>query len=635
MTLLAPLALLGLLTVPIILVLHLLRNRRQQLYISSLHLWRNLDQKVHGSLPRFIPISLMLILQLCVAGGLTLALARPALSFLLDRPRQLIFILDTTTSMTAEDVSLAGTPTEVQPRFDVARQIIQARLQTLDEEDTFAIISLEPRPQILFDGDGEQVPQAVTALDNLVPGATGVDLPAALTLANSLIDSTNRTHQILVFTDGDYTVETERLPSMLAPVSWEIISSRPEPDGLVSNQALLNVSARTLPDDRHRIFARIINYSDTPVVRTLRLTADERSVDETTVDLEPQGERSLVWTLPPATETAAVEIVEADMLPLDNRAELLLANTTQQRVLLVSDTPDTLAQALKAQPSIELTVDTLAMVRYDPQNFDVVVFDSLPPSLTEWPQGNLLIVNPPLGHPLLPAQNFARDLRPNLESTSTLLAGVDLSGVLFKRVPQLALPAWAEVDLAALPTALDLEVDQGQPLIFHGTVDGSRIVVWAFDLAESNLPARLAFPLITANTLSMLVSATPPAVVPVGEPVLLGRGNYSVEIPGNRRLFPSSGADSGPNSVFSHTKQPGIYRIYTEADTLVAGFAVQAGSALESNLTTQLQPDQLNLASQPAQAGISPATEYDEFWIWLAGLVLVVVTIEGWLAWRT
>jgi Ca-activated chloride channel family protein len=634
MTLLAPLALIGLLTVPIILVLHLLRNRRQQLYISSLHLWRDLDQKVHGSLPRFIPISLMLILQLCVAGGLTLALARPALSFLLDRPRQTIFILDTTTSMTAEDVSLAATPTEVRPRFDVARQIIQAQLQTLDQEDTFAVISLEPRPQILLDDDGEQALQAVSALDNLVPGGTGVDLPAALTLANSLIDSTDRDHQILVFTDGDYTVEPASLPTMLAPVTWQIISSRPEPEGIVSNQALLNVSARTLPDDRHRIFARIINYGDTPVVRTLRLTADEHPFDETTVNLEPEGESALVWTLPPATGTAAVEIVEADMLPLDNRAELLLADTTQQRVLLISDTPDTLAQALEAQPGLELTVDTLAMERYDPQNFDVVVFESLPPSLTEWPKGNLLIVNPPLGHPLLPAQNFARDLRPDLESSSTLLTGVDLSGVLFSRVAQLALPEWAEADLVALPTALDLEVDQGQPLIFHGTVNGSHIVVWAFDLAESNLPARLALPLITANTLSMLASAAPPAVVLLGEPVLLG-GNYSVEIPGERRLFPSSGGDNNTNSVFSRTKQPGVYRVYNEADTLVAGFAVQAGSALESNLKTQLQPDLLDLAPSPDQAGIGPKIEYNEFWIWLAGLALVVVIIEGWLAWRT
>ena len=106
MNFLLPLALLGLLTWPVILILHLLRNRREQLPISSLRLWRDLQQKKHGVLPRSIPLSVMLLLQLLIALALTLGLAQPVFSFLLDQPRQTIFILDTTTSMTAEDTAL-------------------------------------------------------------------------------------------------------------------------------------------------------------------------------------------------------------------------------------------------------------------------------------------------------------------------------------------------------------------------------------------------------------------------------------------------------------------------------------------------------------------------------------------------
>ncbi len=639
MSFLLPIAALGLLTLPIILILHLLRNRRQQLPIPSLELWRGLQQKKHGALPRSIPPSLMLMLQLLIATALTLALAQPVFSFLLDQPRQLIFILDTTTSMMAEDGSL--NPGQNR-RFDIARQVIQEQLQALSDQDTFAVIGLNAQPEILLSGNAEQMTQALLALDNLVPGATGLDLPAALTLANGLVDP-NRQNQIIVLTDGSYTLEASALPPIMAPIEWQIIPSSSASRRLPasSNQALLNVSARTWPDGRHRLFARVINYSDETVARTMRVLMGKRLFDETTVQLEPQAETARVWILPESAETATVEIVEPDALPLDNRAELLLLDTARYRVLLVSEAPETLARALEAQPGVELTIDAPSARTHDSGDFDLTVFEGrgLPIDLTTWPKGNIWVVSPPLGHPLLPAENYTRNLRPDPTTASTLLTAVDLSGVYFNRVHQLTLPPWANVDLttASAPTSGQGEasINPGQPLIFHGSVGDSRLVVWAFDLAASNLPARLALPLLTANTLQTLLSPAPQSVVPLGEPVPIN-GNFSVEIPGGRHLFPTL-EEKREGKVFAHTQQPGLYKIYNDQNEWVAGFAVHAGSALESNLTVQLQPSTFNSLREPASRTFNtppPQTEYYDFWPWLAGLVLTVVIIEGWLAWR-
>jgi hypothetical protein len=157
-------------------------------------------------------------------------------------------------------------------------------------------------------------------------------------------------------------------------------------------------------------------------------------------------------------------------------------------------------------------------------------------------------------------------------------------------------------------------------------------VVWAFDLADSNLPARLALPLLAANTLSTLVSSSPPPVVALGEPVLMSP-HLSVEVPGGRRLFPDSQATDDESGVFSSTQRPGLYEIFNEDDGLVGVFAVHAGSALESNLTTRFQPDPL--ASVAASAVTAPPEEaFYEYWPWLAGLALTIVVVEGWLAWR-
>ena len=620
MSFLWPFALAGLLTLPIILILHLLRSRRDRLAIPSLLFWRGLQQEKEGGSPRKIPLSLMLFLQLLVAIVLTCGLARPTLSFLLGLPEQTIFVLDTTTSMAATDVSGGD-----QTRFDVARQTIQDYIESMAASDQVAVVSLDPRPEILLTGNGEQKAAALSELDNWVPGATGANLTAALSLAGGLVDP-DRENRIVILTDGNLDSDSAPLPAVTAPVEWQFIPEAAPP----GNQALFDVSARPLPNGRQRIFARVINYDDAPVARTLRLLVDGQVSQEEAVDIDAQADAVQLWTVPASAESVAVEIAETDALPLDNRAELLLLDTTRRRILLVSNTPETLSRALEVQPGVDLAVAAPdALAGFDLADFDLVVLDSVPAELTAWPSGNVWVINPPVNQPLLPVETYALNLRPDPDTASALLDGVDLSGVYFGRVAQMAVPEWAGIDLMAATT----EVETPSPLIFHGTVGSTRVVVWTFDLADSNLPARLALPLLTANTLTTMLAPAPPPAVPVGEPVTLPR-NFSVEIPDGRRLFPSADQNIA-ESTFTHTQEPGLYRIYDSSDTLVAGFAVHAGSAPESNLLQR--PDRVALEQKLTVIPVPPPdpdVNYQEFWPWLVSVGLVVIMIEGWLAWR-
>ncbi|HMQ53433.1 MAG TPA: BatA and WFA domain-containing protein [Anaerolineae bacterium] len=624
MTLLVPLALLGLLTLPLIILLHLLRSQRQQVVMPSLLLWRGLEQEKEGGAPRKIPWSLMLMLQLAAATLLTCGLARPVLSFLLDRPQQTIFVLDTTTSMTAADVTGAGGAAST--RFEVARATIQSALEDLSESDRIAVVSLGPQPELLLAGSGDQRAALLSTLDHLLPGATGANLTEALSLAGGLVEPDLQS-QIVVLTDGNFTVEAEALPAVPAPVTWRFIPDNAEP---VPNQALFDVSARPLPDGRYRLFARVINYGDLLARRTLRLVVDGETVDEASLDLEPQSDATYLWTVSAGADTAAVEIVETDVLPLDNRAELRFVDSTRRRALLISAEPTTLARALEVQPGLDLTViEPEEWPVPEPSGFDLLVFDNPPASLTDWPRGNIWLVNPPVGHPLLPVDNVVVNLRPDVSTASTMLAGIDLSGVYFPRVARLVAPDWATVDLLGTSR----QIESQPPLIFHGSTGQSRVAVWAFDLDASNLPARLALPLLTANTLEVLLSPVPPAAIDLGEPVRLP-ANYSVEAPDGQRLFLNDEGAASEN-LFSRTKQPGLYRVYDQNNILAAGFAVHAGSSQESNLTQRQSLPDLESRLQAASL-TSPAADtlFNEYWPWLAGLALLVIMIEGGLAWR-
>ena len=80
MTFLLPLGLLALLTLPVILLLHLLRERRRRVAVPSLLHWQNLPRKREGERIRRLPLTLLLLLHLLVAALIGLALGWPQLA---------------------------------------------------------------------------------------------------------------------------------------------------------------------------------------------------------------------------------------------------------------------------------------------------------------------------------------------------------------------------------------------------------------------------------------------------------------------------------------------------------------------------------------------------------------------------
>src|SRR3954466_549167 len=137
MTFLVPLGLLALLTIPIILLLHLLRERRRRVAVPSLLHWQNLPRKHEGERIRRLPLTLLLLLHLLVAALIGLALGRPQLAGALGgTARQTAIVVDISTSMAASD----GATT----RFAAARERARAALSGLGSGDRATLIAAGP-----------------------------------------------------------------------------------------------------------------------------------------------------------------------------------------------------------------------------------------------------------------------------------------------------------------------------------------------------------------------------------------------------------------------------------------------------------------------------------------------------------
>ena len=105
MSFLSPLALLGLLFVPVVLAMYLLKLRRDEQVVPSTLLWQKLLTDVEANAPwQTLRRSLLLLLQLLLVALLAILAARP----FLERPAGLagdvVVVIDTSASMGATDV---------------------------------------------------------------------------------------------------------------------------------------------------------------------------------------------------------------------------------------------------------------------------------------------------------------------------------------------------------------------------------------------------------------------------------------------------------------------------------------------------------------------------------------------------
>ena len=186
------------------------------------------------------------------------------------------------------------------------------------------------------------------------------------------------------------------------------------------------------------------------------------------------------------------------------------------RALLVSDTPFFLSTVFAPFPFLAL--DHVRPVEFRPSDvYDLYIFDGwLPPEL---PPGNWLIFNPPAGSTLLPVSGEM--LEPPLDYVAQdhrLMQFVDIRDLRVSRAQRMELPAWADELLGS---------NRG-PLLFSGTIDGRRMVVFSFSLLQSNLPLRTAFPVLMGN------------IYPVAQSLPHSRDGFSPAAPGHNRIGTAS-----------------------------------------------------------------------------------------------
>jgi len=572
MTFLLPIGLLALLTLPLIVLLHLIQRRRVRQRVPSLELWRSLQSTTTQRKPRRLPLTLLLLLHLLLAALLAVALGQPLLRIALGRATHLVVIVDTSTSMAATD----GQP----QRLDDAKRAARDLLAQLQRGDRATLIDLQKEPTVLAQANSSDTGALLQQLDALAAGGPDGDLDRALALAQSTAQPRMAT-RVVVLTD--LALQAATTQPVAGQVEWRTFG------GEANNTAIVAFGTRPLRNGGHQLYARVAHYGSTPVARTLVLTLDGTEVANEPVRLQANGTAEWSWPLPAGARRASAALSDSDVQPLDDRADAVLNGGSQQRVLLVSDGAIAFERALRAQPNVN--VEAVAPDNYTPRDdADLHIFVGyVPPTLPPTP---VLVIAPPADQQLVEVGAEQFTLQAD-QVTDQRFGVLDWRPLQFRRVAQLTVPPWAEVAVAVGDT----------PLVLTGQRDGQPVVIWAFDPDDTNLANRIQFPLLTSATVATLLPQGG-ASLALGEraPTTLRAANGVTLVAGDR------------------ITQPGVY----ETDT--GAVAVNALGEQEAQLASRPIPQIQTVAQSvdPAEATGRP------LWQPLVGAALAVLIVE-WL----
>lgn len=489
-------------------VLYLLKHQRRRVEVPFIRLWNEvLRQSATTTLWQKLRRILSLLLQLIILSLLVLSLGDPRLGRS-EKGRTLVLLIDASASMQAL------VPGGSKTRLDLAKAQARELIHSLGGDDLAVVVELsgQPAPTGGLSYDEQEL---FNQIESVQSRDTAPDLPAGLELSRALL--AGRPHPVVVlFSDGGFDENTLKSVS-LGPASAIDLRFAPLPvsagpaDGS-GNGAITAFAVRRYRRNRlsYEVLVSLawfpaLTAKATPQRATLELLQEGEVVDVQTLELAPgeQVER-LYPNLSGAGRhlEARLKIQDAvDLLPLDDHAFTVLPERRRQRVLIVTRGNLFLEGALLAAGAGEenhLAIDKVTPTAYDPsraERYDVVIFDAVTPPAP--PNAHAVYLDPQgKDSPFAVASVIKGPLLTDIDTQHPVLRWVSLGDVNMSR-GSVFQPRPGDRVLAAMLK---------QPLMVareEVTSTGilRRSLAVGFDLRQSDLPLRVAFPVLLMNAL--------------------------------------------------------------------------------------------------------------------------------------
>ncbi len=578
MSFLYPLGLLGLIAIPVLILVYILKNKHTEVVVTSTYLW-TLSERF---LKRRNPISrltgiISLILQILAVACISLAIAHPVIT-LKGAADDYVFILDASGSMHFVEDS--------RPRFDVGKEKIREIIEDSANGSSYTLICAGETTGVVYE-ETEDREYALSALDSTEGSASATTLYQANGLAKEYF-AKKPSSKIYLVTDKTY--------ESLENVELIDVSAHLE------NYAVSDVEQR-LEKGELLVAGNVISYES---ATTLTVTMTVKTAgDPVTATQEIQVEAGVAtpFTFNAGSvnyQSISVKIEDTDALLLDN--ETILYNVTnvgqgvEGGVLVISANPIFLENVISAV--LGTTVGTVEPEIYldNPDAYgkkQLYVFDDCVPEQEKLPKdGAVWFINPTSA----PAnagfsvqggtgeEGLSQPLTLRYsDSTSTHVTTL-LRDVL--KEENIYVDQYVKCGFyRTFHTLLALE---GNPMIFAGTNGyDNRTVVFAFPLSRSDIVLKYNFTVLVRNLLGYIFpSIVSQSSYQCGESasinVLTNCDSIRIDTPSGNIVYLDAGTDITEYTL----SEVGTYKITELVDEVPHVVYIYGNLAKEERVST-------------------------------------------------
>ena len=335
MSFLYPLGLLGLIGIPILIAVYLIKNRYTEQTIASTYLWRLSERflKRRNPLSRITGI-ISLILQLLLVLTVSLAIAHPII-VLPGAAYEYCFIIDGSASMNMEEDGVS--------RFDLAKEEILEIARDAKGGSTFTVVFVGDTTEVVVE-KGDDAAKLADRLKTLKASDCTVNYTEAIGVAQGYFDENPSTVTYLI-TDTDYK-DADNITVVNV--------ARDE-----NNLSVEDVRYVTSGKNTVIVSGKVVSYGEDKVI-DVQLFSDssEEVLAETKVQAFDGKPESFSFTVDlESFYSLTVRIPNGDAYAADNTAVVYnIESENSYNAIIISDAPFLVESAIGSVSSAEIKV---------------------------------------------------------------------------------------------------------------------------------------------------------------------------------------------------------------------------------------------------------------------------------------
>lgn len=467
MSFLYPLGLLGLIGIPILIIIYIIKSKYTEQTVSSTYLW-TLSEKF---LKRKNPLSrltgiISLILQILAVILISLSIAHPIIA-IPNSANEYCFILDGSGSM--------NMISDGKTRFERGKEEIASMIDSATPGSIFTLVYVGDDTSVVYEKTDDKE-QAELLLGELKASYNEADLTAALGIAQGYF---NENPSALVYLVGDTAYGQNTNVNVINVARGEenyAVSDvvYTHEDGIVE----IHGSVISYLSDRELTVGLYINGSAEPsALESVFVTAGEKTAFTLSANAD-------------SFSSLSVKISQDDSLAFDNEYVIYdMKSESSYDTLIVSERPY-LIKAMLSQ-LLHAKIDVIKPSEYTSQSgYGLYIFDSVAPELIEElpKDGSVWLMNLSGS---VDGAGFSVQGEVAFESSELLSLSESSSSVaqsLTKDLTGNSIHITRYVKCGFYRNFTTVFSYKGNPIVFAGnTTHGVREVVFAFDIHDSNL----------------------------------------------------------------------------------------------------------------------------------------------------